>query len=50
LYLWQQPFADGRLTRSALRWQWNMLSILVAATMSYTLVERPFLRLKTRFS
>jgi len=50
LYLWQQPFLnrDG----SAL---WNVFPVNLAlaflfALASYTLVERPFLRLKDRFS
>ena len=50
LYLWQQPF----LNRDGSAWwnvfPFNLLLALLFALASYTLVERPFLRLKDRFS
>jgi len=50
LYLWQQPFTDSRLTGQSLPWQVNAVCIFVAAGLSYALIERPFLRLKTRLA
>lgn len=50
LYLWQQPFMwpgiDGWLSNPAIR----LAAILVAAELSYRLVEIPFLRLKDKTS
>jgi peptidoglycan/LPS O-acetylase OafA/YrhL len=49
LYLWQQLF----LGRSGDHWfttfPVNLLAVMAAATASYLLIERPFLRLKARF-
>jgi peptidoglycan/LPS O-acetylase OafA/YrhL len=49
LYLWQQLFFNpGKLSLTA-KTPINLLCVAAAAILSYRLVERPFLRLKTRF-
>ena len=50
MYLWQQPFTGPFSSNWTGRWPQNVLFILAAATASYFLVERPFLRMKSRFS
>jgi peptidoglycan/LPS O-acetylase OafA/YrhL len=44
IYLWQQVFVWANI-----RGPWKILLILACASASYYLVERPFLRLRTRF-
>lgn len=50
MYLWQQPFTGPFAANWTDRWPQNFLFILAAAAASYFLVERPFLKLKSRFS
>jgi peptidoglycan/LPS O-acetylase OafA/YrhL len=50
MYLWQQPFTNPSTASWACRWPQNLLFILAMAAVSYLIIERPFLRLKTRFS
>lgn len=48
LYLWQQFFLSPKFRTSFdLPWRWLMLA--VAAILSYNLIEKPFLKLKTAF-
>ena len=49
LYLWQQPFTNSLLV-GTLSWQVRLLCLFIVAGLSYLLIERPFLRLKGRFS
>ncbi|MBN3817928.1 acyltransferase [Paraburkholderia sp. Se-20369] len=49
LYLWQQPFANPNLP-IAHGFPLGILEAFAAATASYFLVEKPFLRLKDRYS
>ncbi|HEY1922085.1 MAG TPA: acyltransferase [Tepidisphaeraceae bacterium] len=50
VYLWQQPFTGPDAATWMDRWPQNVLLIFVAAAGSYFIVERPFLKLKARFS
>jgi peptidoglycan/LPS O-acetylase OafA/YrhL len=54
LYLWQQVFMGPAWVAfgvATVRWfPLNLALTVAAAVASYTLIERPFLRLKTRFS
>jgi peptidoglycan/LPS O-acetylase OafA/YrhL len=51
IYLWQQPFTGvSSAVNWSSRWPQNLLFIFAAATASYFIIERPFLKLKTRFS
>jgi peptidoglycan/LPS O-acetylase OafA/YrhL len=52
LYLWQQLFLapEGAGLGAARSFPVNVLCLGAAAWLSYTLVERPFLRLKERFA
>ena len=43
LYLWQQVFIYGDFKLGA---PFNLMAITAAATLSYFLIEKPFLRLK----
>nr|WP_230957346.1 hypothetical protein [Burkholderia territorii] len=49
LYLWQQPFANPELAVPH-AFPLGIVWALLAATASYFLVEKPFLRLKDRFT
>ncbi|HEY1998061.1 acyltransferase [Paraburkholderia sp.] len=49
LYLWQQLFLDTT-SPVALRFPWCVLAAFAAASLSYGLIELPFLRLKDRLS
>jgi len=49
LYLWQQPFANPRLPVPH-GFPLGIVWALMAATASYFLVEKPFLRLKDRYT
>ncbi len=49
LYLWQQPFSGELLPAVFQTFPWNLGWSLAAATTSHYLVERPFLRLRSRF-
>jgi peptidoglycan/LPS O-acetylase OafA/YrhL len=49
LYLWQQPFANPGLP-VAHAFPLGIVWSLLAATASYFLVEKPFLRLKDRYT
>lgn len=49
LYLWQELFVGPLQAHWPFRLPWNLAATLVAAYLSYLLVERPFLRLKSRF-
>ncbi|KVN41542.1 acyltransferase [Burkholderia pyrrocinia] len=49
LYLWQQPFANPNLP-IAYGFPLGILEAFAAATASYFFVEKPFLRLKDRYS
>jgi peptidoglycan/LPS O-acetylase OafA/YrhL len=53
IYLWQQPFfasqANYRIYPYWAEFPKNMILILIAALMSYYLIEKPFLRLKKHF-
>ena len=49
LYLWQQPFANPDL-QVPHAFPLGIVWALMAATASYFLVEKPFLRLKDRYS
>jgi peptidoglycan/LPS O-acetylase OafA/YrhL len=46
IYLWQQPFLVAPEADSLFRWPVNLCLALIAAVLSYTLIERPFLALK----
>ena len=47
IYLWQQPFTGPSAAMNwAGRWPQNLLFIFAAATASYFIVERPFLKLR----
>ncbi len=50
LYLWQQPFLNHRATAFATSFPINIVLACVAAILSYALVERPFAKLRTKFS
>lgn len=50
LYLWQEPFLYFRGTGWATAFPQNLALAFAAATVSYFLVERPFLALKDRLS
>jgi peptidoglycan/LPS O-acetylase OafA/YrhL len=52
LYLWQQPFLSYAQTYAPAQWQrfpQNMGLVLLVATLSYFLVEKPILGLKRYF-
>jgi peptidoglycan/LPS O-acetylase OafA/YrhL len=48
VYLWQQLFLNPYSTVWVCRWPLNLTCVFLAATASYLIVERPFLRLKER--
>lgn len=50
LYLWQQMFFAPSNTSILGRFPVNLLCALAAAQLSYTLIERPFLRLRKRLA
>jgi peptidoglycan/LPS O-acetylase OafA/YrhL len=50
LYLWQQVFLNRYSDQFAYRFPQNLVFVFVAAIFSYTVIERPFLRLKTRLA
>jgi peptidoglycan/LPS O-acetylase OafA/YrhL len=49
IYLWQQLCISGSHHWFG-RYPWNLLSIFVLAMLSYHLIEKPFLRMKEKFS
>jgi peptidoglycan/LPS O-acetylase OafA/YrhL len=49
MYLWQQPFTNPSTASWVCRWPQNLLFIFAMAAVSYLIIERPFLQLKTRF-
>jgi peptidoglycan/LPS O-acetylase OafA/YrhL len=49
LYLWQEPFFDPRLDRWWTRFPVDVVLAVMAAVLSYKLVEQPCLRLKERW-
>lgn len=48
IYVWQQLFLNGQSSRSV--FPFNVGIVFVVALLSYYLVERPFLKLKSRFT
>jgi peptidoglycan/LPS O-acetylase OafA/YrhL len=50
LYLWQQLFLHPERSHWTCEWPYNVGFALVAAIISYVLIERPFLALKERLS
>ncbi len=50
LYLWQQPFLHHRLHATHTTFPLNLLLTLAFAMLSYYLLERPLLRLRSRFA
>ena len=50
LYLWQQLFLDRSSSGPMQAFPVNVLGVFAAALLSYCFVEKPFLRLKDRFS
>jgi peptidoglycan/LPS O-acetylase OafA/YrhL len=50
LYLWQQLFLQPERSHWTCDWPYNIVFALVAAVISYVLIERPFLALKERLS
>lgn len=48
-YLWQQMFMTTKNTTITGQWPLNMLLTILAATASYWLIEKTFLRLRSRF-
>jgi peptidoglycan/LPS O-acetylase OafA/YrhL len=48
LYLWQQPFVDRESAAWWCRFPLNLVLALVAAVLSYRLIERPVLALRAR--
>jgi peptidoglycan/LPS O-acetylase OafA/YrhL len=50
IYLWQQPLTHTDSARWVPDFPLNMCLIVVVASLSYTLIESPFLNLKRRFS
>lgn len=48
LYLWQQIFLNPHSTSDMTRFPLNVALACIAAWMSYTFIEQPFLRLKER--
>ncbi len=52
IYLWQQPFLiQGRPPASLLNvFPVNVVAVMSCAALSHGLIEKPFLRLKTRFA
>jgi len=49
LYLWQQPFLNRHSSLTINAVPFNLVLAIVAAVLSYYLIERPFLRIKARF-
>jgi len=49
IYLWQQPFLNHRSESLACVFPINLVLVMAAALGSYYLVERPLLRLRSRF-
>ena len=49
IYLWQEPFTYHSRFR-ACRWPINVVLTFAVAAASYALIERPFLRIKGKFS
>jgi peptidoglycan/LPS O-acetylase OafA/YrhL len=50
LYLWQEPFLNHRMGALATSFPLNVVLAGIAAVLSFALVEKPFARLRTRFS
>jgi peptidoglycan/LPS O-acetylase OafA/YrhL len=50
LYLWQQLFLKTANTTFTGTFPWNIMCAFLAAELSYYLLEKPFLRLRKRFS
>lgn len=50
LYLWQQPFMQHHVAHLTSTFPINLVLIAIAAGASYLLIERPFLRMRWRFS
>lgn len=50
LYLWQEPFLDRQSRAWYAAFPLNLILAFVLAALSYYAVERPFLRLRERFS
>ena len=50
LYLWQQLFLTPMNTTFMGRFPLNLLCALIAAELSYYIIEKPFLRMRKRFS
>ncbi len=50
LYLWQQLFLTTKNTTFTGMFPWNIACALLAAELSYYLLEKPFLRWRRRFS
>jgi peptidoglycan/LPS O-acetylase OafA/YrhL len=50
LYLWQQLFLNSSKTSFVCSYPQNVIFAFLAAALSYCVIERPFLALKSRFS
>jgi peptidoglycan/LPS O-acetylase OafA/YrhL len=50
LYLWQQPFLNPHVDSWLTQTPWNVVGFVALASLSYLLVERPFVRWKDRLS
>jgi peptidoglycan/LPS O-acetylase OafA/YrhL len=49
LYLWQQPFLNRHSSLTINAVPLNLMLAIIAAVLSYYLIEKPFLRIKARF-
>jgi len=49
LYLWQQLFLYKNSWYFINQYPWNLVYIIIASMFSYYIIEKPFLRLKTKF-
>jgi peptidoglycan/LPS O-acetylase OafA/YrhL len=50
MYLWQQIFTSPLDLGKINQLPFNLIFIFIASVLSYSLIEKPFLRLKERFS